>query len=224
MKHKAAEFRFYEELNDFLPVEKRKRSFVYQFRGRPTVKEAIEAIGVPHAEVDVVLLNGNSVGFEQPLADDDRVAVYPMFESLDVSSVTRLRPAPLRQPRFVLDTHLGTLSRRLRLLGFDAAYRNDYDDAEIIRIAREEGRAILTRDRGILKRNEVVRGYWVRKEKPKEQVLEVLGRFDLFSQIRPFLRCTVCNGDIKQVAKEAVLEPCLTSATGENGFDEQLAE
>ena len=210
MPHKTAEFRFYEALNDFLPKAKRKCWFLYAFRGSPTVKEVIEALGVPHPEVDVVLVNGNSVGFKHRLDDGDRVTVYPMYETLDVASVTRLQPGPLRQPRFVLDTHLGTLSRRLRLLGFDAAYRNDYDDAEIIRIGGEEGRAVLTRDRALLKRKDVTRGYWVRAEKPREQLREILARFDLFSQIRSFVRCTVCNGDIEHVAKDAIqdrLEP-----------------
>ncbi len=210
MTHKTAAFRFYDELNDFLPKAKRKRSFLYAFRGTPTVKEVIEALGVPHPEVDVVLINGNSVGFEHRLDDGDRVTVYPMCETLDVSSVTRLQPGPLPQPRFVLDIHLGALSKRLRLLGFDTVYRNDYDDAEIIRIGWEEGRTVLTRDRALLKHKDVTRGYWVRAEKPREQLLEVLARFDLFSHIRSFVRCTVCNGAIEHVAKDTIqdrLEP-----------------
>jgi uncharacterized protein with PIN domain/sulfur carrier protein ThiS len=214
MTHKTATFRFYDELNDFLPPAQRECAFLYTLRGTPTVKEVIEAIGVPHPEVDVVLVNGNSVEFEHRLDNGDRVSVYPMGETHDLSSVTRLQSAPLHPPRFVLDTHLGKLSKRLRLLGFDTAYRNDYDDAEIIRIGREERRTILTRDRALLKYKNVTRGYWIRAAQPREQLLEVLARFDLFSQMRAFERCTVCNGAIEHVDKDAIqdrLEP-LTNA------------
>ena len=210
MKYNTAEFRFYEALNDFLPKAKRTCAFLYAFRGTPTVKEVVEALGVPHPEVDVVLVNGHSVGFEHRLDDGDRVAVYPLGATRDVSLVIRLQPGPLRPPRFVLDTHLGRLSKRLRLLGFDTVYRNDYDDAEIIRLGREDERTVLTRDRALLKHKDVMRGYWVRAEKPWEQVLEVLVRFDLCSQMRAFVRCTVCNGALEHVAKDTIqdrLEP-----------------
>src|SRR6185369_8725788 len=122
------EFRFYEELNDFLAPELRKRAFAYAFNGTPAVKDAIEAIGVPHTEVDLVLVDGESVDFARRLNGGERVAVYPVFERLDITAVTRLRARPLRQTRFVLDVHLGKLARNLRLLGFDTIYRNDYED------------------------------------------------------------------------------------------------
>jgi hypothetical protein len=143
-----AEFRFYEELNDFLAPVLRKRAFSYAFNGTPSVKDAIEAIGVPHTEVDLVLVDGKSVDFTRRLAGGERVAVYPVFERLDISQVTRLRARPLRVTRFVLDVHLGKLARYLRLLGFDTCYRNDYDDDAIIGLARGESRIILTRDKG----------------------------------------------------------------------------
>lgn len=203
---KHAEFRFYEELNDFLPPEKRKRSFRYSFRGTPSVKDAIEALGVPHTEVDLILVNGESVGFDYLLKGGERVAVYPAFESLDISSLTRLRPQPLRRPRFVLDVHLGKLARLLRMLGFDTLYRNDYSDPEIIYISLREKRIILTRDRALLKHRAITHGYWVRSTHPREQLQEVLHRFDLFSRIRPFHRCMVCNGLIEEVSKSEVLD------------------
>jgi uncharacterized protein with PIN domain len=200
----AAEFRFYEELNDFLPAGKRKCSFAYAFSGRPAVKDAIEALGVPHIEVDLILVNGHSVGFDHRLSDGDRVAVYPLFERLDITPLVRLRAAPLRQTRFVLDVHLGKLAGLLRLLGFDSRYRNDYDDPQIITVAHAEGRIILTRDRGILKNRAVTHGYWVRSLRGEAQAREVLERFDLFSQVRPFRRCMACNGVLEAVEKEAV--------------------
>ncbi len=203
---KTAWFRFYEELNDFLPEKQRKRDIAYHFEVSPSVKDAIEALGVPHVEVDLILANGNSVGFGYLLQDGDRIAVYPVFESIDITPISKLPRRPLREPKFVLDVHLGKLARLLRMLGFDARYRNDYDDPEIVYIARKEKRAILTRDRGLLKKRVVSHGYWVRSDHPPQQVREVLQRFDLFDKICPFHRCMRCNGVIEAVEKTQVLE------------------
>ncbi len=204
LHRKKAEFRLYEELNDFLPPERRKRSFEYRFSGTPTVKDAIEAIGAPHTEVDCILVNGISVGFDYRLQGDERVAVYPVFELLDIKPVCRLRPKPLREPRFVLDVHLGALARSLRMLGFDSAYRNDYADEEIIVTSVHDHRIILTRDLGILKYASVTHGYWLRSNKPGDQLAEVLDHFDLYGRIEPFRRCIVCNNTIEPVAKNSV--------------------
>ncbi len=204
MADKTAQFRFYAELNDFLTAIKRQKSFPYRFMGKPSVKDAIEAIGVPHPEVDLIVANNESVGFDYHLDDGDRVSVYPVFESFDISPVIRLRPAPLRDTRFVLDGHVGKLARLLRMLGFDAMYRPDFEDPEIVQISADEKRIILTRDVELLKANAVTHGYWVRSISPNEQVGEVLERFDLHSQIRPFRRCMVCNSPIARVDKETV--------------------
>lgn len=197
--------RFYEELNDFLPALKRRCDFQRPLHLSPAVKDVIEAEGVPHGEVDLILVNGESVGFDHRLQPGDRVAVYPVFEALDITPLVRLRPRPLREPRFILDVHLGTLARRLRLLGFDSLYRNDYEDAEIVRIAAEERRIILTRDVGLLKHGAVTHGYWVRATRPDAQTEEVLERFDLWRRIEPFARCTICNGPVAQVEKAHIL-------------------
>lgn len=199
-------FRFYEELNDFLPPDRRKTTFPYHFTGTPSVKDAIEAIGIPHAEIDLILVNGASVTFGHHLADGNRVAVYPVFELLDIASVTRLRPEPLREPKFILDVHLGKLARYLRLLGFNTDFRNDADDPEIIARATDEHRIILTRDVGILKHAAVTHGYWVRTTDPRAQIGEVIRRFNLQGQIRPFTRCMVCNGQVAPVPKTAVVD------------------
>lgn len=206
----AAEFRFYEELNDFLPPERRKQTVVYRFDGHPGIKDPIEALGVPHVEVDLIVVNGESVGFGYPLQDGDRVAVYPVFESLDVSPVVKLREKPLRKIAFVVDVNLGRLARLLRLLGFDALFSNSYADDEIVAIAEAQGRVVLTRDRRLLHAKAVTHGYWVRSVWPRRQVDEVVRRFDLAGLIRPFSRCADCNGLIAPVAKAAVedrLEP-----------------
>lgn len=198
------EFRFYEELNDFLPSEQHKRSFNYAFEGTPSIKDAIEAIGVPHTEIDVILVDGRSVGFDYRLRGGERVAVYPMFETIDVSSIVRLRPRPLRVPRFVVDVHLGTLARYLRLVGFDAVWDNDFDDRTIIDIALREQRIILTRDRGILRHGRVTHGYWLRATDPVVQLAEVVRALDLTTQLEPYTRCLECNGLLAEIAaKEA---------------------
>ncbi len=207
---RTAIFRFYAELNDFLPRDQRQRDIAYAFNGRPSVKDAVEALGIPHPEVDLILVHGVSVGFDHSLAPGDRVAVYPVFEGLDITPIIRLRERPLREPAFVADCHLGKLARRLRMLGFDVLYRRDFEDLEIIRISVREHRIILTRDRAMLKHSAVTHGYWVRSTVAAEQVGEVLKRFDLWRRVRPFSRCTACNGDIVPVLKaevEAELAP-----------------
>jgi hypothetical protein len=201
---KTARFRFYEELNDFLSAPLRKSEFTYRFSGAPSVKDAIEAIGIPHTEVDIIIVDGASVGFDYHLRDGDRIGVYPVFESLDVTPLVRLRPSPLRRVRFVADVHLGKLARLLRLLGFDTVYERTLGDREIIEISVCEKRIILTRDRGLLKNSAVQHGYCVRSERPIQQAREVYRRFELESGLKPFHRCLVCNGRLVSVAKEDV--------------------
>src|SRR6266700_656281 len=159
LKTKAfAEFRFYEELNDFLAPELRKTAFQVPIDRSRSVKDAIESVGVPHTEVDLVLVDGASVAFGHVLHGGERVAVYPVFERLDIAPVVHLRPSPLRETRFVLDAHLGKLARHLRLAGFDSLWENDYGDEEIVALSAAQKRVILTRDKGILKRSGVQRG------------------------------------------------------------------
>lgn len=200
-------FRFYEELNDFLPPERRKRDFTVPYRERTSVKDMIESTGVPHTEVDLILVDGKTVDFTYIVRPGDRISVYPQFESFDISSLNRLRPAPLRTTRFVLDTHLGKLARYLRLLGFDTLYKNDWDDAKLAQIAAlGKKRIILTRDHGLLKRKQVTHGYFVRSDKPAQQAREVLARFDLYRIAQPFSRCTQCNGLIQPAHKRELLD------------------
>ncbi len=201
----TATFRFYAELNDFLPRPLRQRSFTHSFNGDASVKDRIESLGVPHPEVELILANGRPVDFDYLVQAGDRIAVYPHFHRLDIAPLTRATPAPPAQPRFVLDAHLGKLANYLRMLGFDVLYRNDYDDEELARIASQEQRILLTRDRGLLKRREVIHGYCLRSLSSREQVVEVLRRFDLGGAISPFHRCLRCNGLLEPVAKEAVL-------------------
>lgn len=202
----AVDFRFYGVLNDFLPPDRRQRPVRYDFSGAPAVKDAIEAIGVPHPEVDLIVTGGRSVGFDHRLSPGERIAVYPAFIALDLPPRKRLQPPPPERFSFILDVHLGKPARWLRMLGFDCLYRNDYPDEEIIRIALREDRIILTRDQGLLKNSLVRRGCWIRAREPEEQVREVLRRFDLREEIDPFSRCISCNGPLEDVPRERVID------------------
>ncbi len=197
-------FRFYEELNDFLHVPARKQLFPYAFNGSPSVKDAIESLGVPHVEVDMILVNGVSVNFGCKLKNGDHVSVYPVFESLDISDVQHLRPEPLRDIRFVADVHLGRLAKYLRLLGFDTVYDMSLQDSKIISISLSQNRIILTRDRGILKNRRITHGYWIRSADPRKQTAGIVSKFDLRKIFKPFTRCLECNSLINNVPKEEI--------------------
>jgi uncharacterized protein len=204
MATKRAEFRFYAELNDFLPRQRRFATMVRLFDGEVSVKDMIEAAGVPHTEVDLIIVNRESVDFTYRVRDADRIAVYPMFEALDIGPIARVRPEPLREPRFAADAHLGRLARHLRLLGFDTAYDRHWDDAHLATTALAEDRIILTRDVGLLKRKTVMHGLFVRAQQPRAQLLEVVRRLHLVSRFRPFARCLACNGTLIKVSKGEV--------------------
>lgn len=183
--------------------------FHHHLGGRASVKDTIEALGIPHTEVDLIIANGRSVDFTYILRPGDVLSVYPVFESIDISPILRLRPEPLRAPKFVADTHLGRLARYLRMLGFDTKYRNDYRDHQLAEISSSERRILLTRDRGLLKRSEVTHGYCVRETDPKDQLAEVVHRFDLRGNIRPFRRCIRCNATLAPVDKDEVSDELL---------------
>lgn len=200
----SCEFRFYEELNDFLAPPLRKKTIHYRFNGSPSVKDAIQALGIPHTEVDLVLVNGRSVSFTYHLRGNAFISVYPMFEAIDVSPLQRLRPVPLRETKFVLDVHLGKLARLLRLAGFDTLYQNDYSDEFLIQISVSEHRILLTRDCGILKQNRVTHGLFVHATNPTQQIMEVIQRLNLQTAVAPFSRCLVCNGVLRHVENASV--------------------
>jgi hypothetical protein len=203
---KTAWLRLYAELNDFLPPRSRQRPLAHSFAGRTSVKDAVEGHGVPHTEIDLVLVNGQSVGLSHLLDDGDQVSVYPVFEAFDIQSLARLRPAPLRVVRFVLDGHLGRLAAYLRLAGFDTAYQSDCGDDDLARVSAEARRILLTRDLALLKRSTVTHGYWVRATDPRQQLVEVLRRFDLARLVTPFTRCVRCNGLLESSTRAAVAD------------------
>jgi uncharacterized protein len=202
---KKIHLRFYEELNDFLQNNKKKVRFEHNFIDRTSVKDLIESFGVPHTEVDLILVNGKSVSFNYIINDNDDISIFPVFESLNISDVQHLRPKPLRKSKFICDVHLGKLARYLRMLGFDVYYNNNLTDEEIVKISSDEKRAILTRDLGILKRTKVTHGYLLRSVNVEIQTKEVIKRFDLQNQIMEFTRCLDCNVQLIQVDKDEII-------------------
>ncbi len=200
----TATFRFYEELNDFLAPDRRRREFTCPCARAATTKHMIEALGVPHTEVELVMVNGESVGFDCQLAEGDRVAVYPRFEALDVTPLLRVRGKPLRVTRFVADAHLGGLAHLLRMTGYDTLYDNHFDDDEIVALAAREHRIVLTRDRELLKRREVTHGCYVHALKSVRQLHEIFDRLDLAGGVRPFTLCLHCNAPLREIDKSRV--------------------
>jgi uncharacterized protein with PIN domain len=200
----TATFRFYEELNDFLAPQRRGHEFACPCARAATAKHMIEALGVPHTEVELVLVNGESVGFDCLLRDGDRVTVYPKFETLDIAPLLRVRERPLRVTRFIADAHLGGLARLLRMTGFDTLHDNNFHDAEIERISSADGRIVLTRDRELLKRRDIMHGCYVRALRSAQQLREIFDRLDLARSARPFTLCLHCNAPLHAIDKVQV--------------------
>ncbi len=212
------ELRLYSNLNDFVRPELRYRTLRRPVGGRPTAKDLVEGAGVPHPEVDLIVVNDGPVGLGYRIGPGDRVAAYPRFEQLDVSPELRLLPLRRDEERFVLDGHLGRLARLLRLLGFDTSYRRDVDDTELAALSIDEDRTLLTRDVELLKRKQLRRGYWVRATAPRRQVVEVARRFSPSPEVRPLSRCLACNDLLVPVAAATVAD--VVPARSRAAFDD----
>jgi len=197
VSREAVHVRFYAQLGEFLPSRRRGRGFLHPLRERTSVKDLLESLGPPHTEVELVLVDGRPVGLGHVLEGGERLAAYPTFRQLDVRSLRCAGPPLARDGRFLLDGHLGRLAAYLRLCGLDAAHEQAADDPDLARTSYREGRTLLTRDVGLLKRSLVERGYFVRATRPRAQLEEVLDRFDLRDVARPFTRCMRCNGAIR---------------------------
>jgi hypothetical protein len=197
-----AVFHIHGELNDFLPHARRDRPFVHPFDWRGSIKDRVESLGVPHCEIEALVVNGEPVGFHYLVQPDDVIDVLPHDP---LAERDRLLRDPLPDGRrFVLDTHLGRLACYLRMMGFDTLYRNDYADDELARISCEEERILLTRDIGLLKRSIVTYGRFVRATNPRLQLVEISRRYDLPGGVLPFRRCLKCNGTLHAVEKAAI--------------------
>jgi uncharacterized protein with PIN domain len=200
--------RFYGDLSVFLGSKARDVVIERQLAEKTSIKDVIESCGVPHPEVDLILVDEQTAGFDYTLANDAKVEVFPVE-----NRGTERTDKPLQAvgiSRFVADVHLGHLTRNLRLLGFDVAYRQNADDRHLLEVMVRENRALLTRDRRLLMHAIVQHGYWPRSQNADEQTIEVVRRFDLAELIAPFTRCLRCNAPLEAVAKADIvgkLEP-----------------
>ena len=202
----TASFRFYGELNNFIAPERRGHAFATPCARAATAKHMIEAIGVPHTEVELLLINGEAAGLDRLLEDGDLLAAYPHFSTLDLAGLAQPGPPPSGQLRFVADAHLGGLARFLRMAGFDTLYDNNFMDGDIEQLAMGESRVVLTRDRELLKRRGVTHGCYVHALRSGEQFREIARRLGLAGSIRPFTLCLKCNAPLHAVAKEQVID------------------
>jgi len=176
------------------------------FKGKRSIKDMIEALGVPHTEVDLILVHGNSVDFTYILQDKDRVSVYPVFESLNISDVTHLRKIPLRRSKFIADINLGNIVKYMRALGLDLFYDALLSPHEIIEISKRENRIILTKSRNLLKFKEVTHGIFIRPGTTIEQIRRIIDYLDIKDDIKPFSRCLRCNSLLSAISKEKILD------------------
>lgn len=203
----SAYFCFHDELNLFIACQHRQREFLSAFPPNATAKHMIEALGVPHTEVALVLVDGKLVDMGYRLQPGDRIGVYPVGHPAARMPLAH-RPdrdggGPLR---FVADAHLGGLARLLRMAGFDTLYDNAFQDRQIAQLSVARGRVVLSRDRDLLKRRDVVRGCYVRAFKPDEQLKELARRYDLAQWSRPFALCLACNVELMEVDGASVAQ------------------
>ena len=196
--------RFYAELNQLLSTVLRDTNFDYEIKKTRSVKDLIESIGVPHTEVDLIFIGDESVDFTYQVEGGEQIRIYPSSNNLDNPALIHNLPSVPAEPRFLLDVHLGRLATYLRMLGFDTLYRNDYDDPTLAEISAQQNRILLTSDRKLLMRKAITHGYLVRSRKPREQIPEVLKRYDLFDYQSERARCLQCNGIIHSVSKQAI--------------------
>jgi len=187
-----AVFRFDSQLWLFLDTAQRADAFEYDCARAATLKNAIEALGVPHTEVGALRVNGAPATLQRIVREGDYVEVETTKSGSDPDL------------RFVADAHLGGLARFLRMLGFDTLHRNAFSDEEIRRLAETEGRIVLTRDRELLKCREIARGAYVRALKSDAQLREVARRYGLEAQARPFSLCLACNLPLQRTERGAV--------------------
>jgi uncharacterized protein len=209
-----ATLRFHAELNAFLPATRRDSEFRCACAADATVKHVIEALGVPHTEIGLVVVDGAVASLGQRVREGARIAVYPAHAATETPTLPALPVASPMSTRFIADAQLGALARLLRLAGFDTRYENSLDDTAIVAIARREGRCVLSRDVDLLKRRDVQAGCYVRALKPQAQLQEIVHRLGLAGHARPFSRCLACNEPLRAVAKADVVE-CLPQSVGE---------
>ncbi|MFJ8668089.1 Mut7-C RNAse domain-containing protein [Streptomyces sp. NPDC093600] len=180
----------------FVPADRRSGRTAVVTDGASTLGHVVESLGVPLTEAGRLLVDGRPV---------DVSHIPAAGETVEVEGVERPQPVPGAPLRFLLDVHLGTLARRLRLLGVDAAYESeDIGDPALAALSAREQRVMLSRDRGLLRRRELWAGAYVYSDRPEDQLRDVLERFA--PVLTPWTRCTACNGELTDADKDSVRE------------------
>jgi uncharacterized protein len=197
---------FFGSLNDFLPFVRRNQEFELEIAPHQTVKDVIESVGVPHSEIDLLLKNGNTISFAERLQTGAKVEAYPVNHPITKNHTSLVRLETFLPCQFLLDVNLGRLASYLRLCGIDSEWKNHWLDKEIAELSVQTKRVLLTRDVKLLMRKTITHGYWVRAVQPREQLVEVLRRFQLYPALTPFIRCSHCNSLLEQVSQEKVWE------------------
>ncbi len=206
----VASIYFHQPLHELLRSKNREQLQVIQFKGQQTIKHLAESLGIPHTEIGQIKIAGMQLGFGYIMKSGDIVEVFPASAESDHLSGMFEHEHLVIPARFILDNHLGRLASDLRILGFDADYSNNYQDTQLAEIAIQTRRILLTRDRQLLMRKMIRFGYLVRSLEPDQQLLEILSRFNITSEINLFQRCTRCNHPLEPVEKEEIehrLEP-----------------
>lgn len=195
---------FHGDLPLFVRPNRGVPEIVRQLGEKTSVKDAIEACGVPHPEIDLILVDGQPVVFSHQLERKATIEVFPVSGAPKQFADSFLQRRKI--DRFIADGHLGKLTRDLRLLGIDVAYPQLASDAELVAIAVGESRALLTRDRPLLMHAAVRDGYYPRSQLAEEQTREVIQRFELRPLVTPFRRCLNCNGLLAAISKAEVID------------------
>ena len=195
---------FEGELNDFLSQREKHTPISHSISLPTGIKDVIESLGVPHPEVDIIIVNNHSVDFSYKVTHGDVIFIYPHNVHLQTSPIIHLAPQIQDIQTFVVDTHLGKLASYLRMLGFDTIYQNNYGDQRLAEISYLEDRILLSRDLGLLKRKVVKRGYYIRSTIPRNQLIEIINRYQLVNKITPFSRCIQCNGRLRPIHKSRI--------------------
>jgi uncharacterized protein len=195
---------FHGDLRIFLGSKVDETTIQRLLTEKTSIKDVIESCGVPHPEIDLILVDKEIVGFDHTLASDAQAEVFPVQNRGTVRTDKRLQSIDISS--FVTDGHLGGLTRNLRLLGFDVAYSQNADDRQLLEVMTRENRALLTRDRRLLMHAIVQHGYWPRSQNADEQTIEVIRRFNVSELISPFTRCVRCNALLEEAAKAEIIE------------------
>jgi uncharacterized protein len=195
--------KFYGNLNLFLRGNLRNRPVEFQLDSRRSIKNLIESLGIPHTEVAIIQANGSKIDFDYIVKDSDSITVSPFGFHGENGKISANKPQSIG---FVADTHLGKLTKYLRMLGFDCKYRENISDKEIIDVSIAETRIALTRDKGILMNKQVQFGCFLYSQNSKKQLMEVIERYDLIPHANPFSRCMECNGTMAKADKSEIID------------------